>query len=322
MIFIDRTETNPYFNIAAEEYVLHNFNEDVLMLWESKKSVVLGKHQNAFAEVNYPFLIKNRIPLIRRISGGGTVFHGNGNLNITVIRNSATKFGQVNFKQFTIPIISFLQQYGIEVVFEGKNNLRIGGKKISGNSAHIFKNRVMHHGTILFNADLIRIDEIVNAKPHCFHDRAIKSIRTVVVNLSEYFPEETNFGDFKEALKKYLLKELNITKIQSFSKHDKIEILRLMQEKYKSWKWNFGYSPTFDFRNEIIMNGKKIKCFLKIKNAIIQDAEISEEGNNYNSLEQKLLLKKFSQISIRTVLLEAGLSKDIVDAYLKLFNLA
>ena len=322
MIFIDRTETNPYFNIAAEEYVLHNFNEDVLMLWESKKSVVLGKHQNAFAEVNYPFLIKNRIPLIRRISGGGTVFHGNGNLNITVIRNSTTEFGQVNFKQFTNPIISFLKQYGIEAVFEGKNNLRIGGKKISGNSAHIFKNRVMHHGTILFNADLKSIDEIVNAQPDCFHHKAVKSIRSEVVNLSEYFPAETDFSKFKETLKKYLLKEFNINKIQSFSKHDKIEILRLMQERYKSWNWNFGYSPAFEFKNEILLNGKKIKCSLKVKNAIIQQAEISENGINHNPLEQKLILKKFSQISLRTVLLEAGLSKVIVDAYLKMFNLA
>lgn len=322
MIFINRTETNPFFNIAAEEYVLRNLKEDVLMLWESKKSVVIGKHQNAFAEVNYPFLIENRIPLIRRISGGGTVFHANGNINITVIRNSKTEFGQVDFKEFTNPIISFLKQYGINAVFEGKNNLTVDDLKFSGNSAHIFKNRVMHHGTILFNADLKSVDEIVNNKPYCFHDKSVRSIRANVTNLKKYLPSGTTFDIFKQSLKEYLFIYYCINNIRVFSKNDKIEILRLMQEKYKSWDWNFAYSPTFEFKNEISIDEKQIKCFLKIKKAIVLEAELNKSGARIDLIEKAILSKKFSQISIRTVLLGIGLSTDSVNTYLKLFNLA
>ncbi len=322
MIFIDRTETNPYFNIAAEEYVLRNFKEDVLMLWESKNSVILGKHQNAFAEINYPYLINNRIPLIRRISGGGTVFHGKGNLNLTVIRTSNGKNGLVNFREFTEPLINFLLGLGVEAQFEGKNNLRLEGLKFSGNSAHIFKNRVMHHGTILFDANLNQIDEIINLKSNSFHDKAVKSIRANVTNLKHYLPTGTTYLIFKQFLKEYLFKHYNIKEVRSFTKLNKNEILRLMQERYKSWNWNFGYSPAFEFNNKISVSENEIKCLLKIKNAIVLEAEINKLGVRIDLIEKAILSKKYSQVSIRTVLLDAGLSSEEITVYLKLFGLA
>ena len=177
MILIERTETNPYFNIAAEEYILRNFKEDVLMLWESDESVILGKHQNAYAELDLGFVNGKGIPVIRRISGGGTVFHGPGNINITVIKSSDREFGYIDFKEFTKALMKFLKEFGIETKFEGKNNLTINGLKFSGNSAHIFKSRVLHHGTILFDADLDTLDALINESSENFKDKAVKSIR-------------------------------------------------------------------------------------------------------------------------------------------------
>jgi len=322
MIFIDRTESNPYFNIAAEEYVLRNFTEDVLMLWESKDSVVLGKHQNAFSEINYPFMINNRIPIIRRISGGGTVFHGPGNLNVTIIRTSKNDQGLIDFKEFTKPLIDFLSDLGIKAIFEGKNNLTIDGKKFSGNSAHIFKNRVLHHGTILYDTDLEKLESIINTTSSKFEDKAVKSIQAVVTNLRNHLADDFNYIKFKQTLKEYLLKYYNINEVRSFTKHDKNEILRLMQERYKSWDWNFGYSPAFDYSNEIIIDKIHLKCSLRIKKAKIEGVEIIESDKRKTEIEQKLTSKKFSQISIRTVLIDAGLSLEEVNIYLKLFNLA
>ncbi len=322
MIFIDRTETNPYFNIAAEEYILHNFKEDVLMLWESKDAVVLGKHQNAYAEINYPFMVNSRIPIIRRISGGGTVFHGKGNLNITVIKTNDGENGLIDFKGFTKPIMGFLASLGINAKFEGKNNLTVDGLKFSGNSAHIFKKRVLHHGTVLFDADLDKLDNIINISSNMFDDKAVKSVRANVTNLKQYLSAETTYEVFKQSLKEYLFEYYSISNVRSFSKLDKNEVLRLMQERYKSWNWNFGYSPAFDFKNEIFVDGRNIKCSLKVKNAIIQEIEISESGKRFTPIEKKLGLKKYSQVSIRTVLMDAGISSDDVNIYLKLFNLA
>lgn len=322
MIFIDRTETNPYFNIAAEEYILHNFKEDVLMLWESKDAVVLGKHQNAYAEINYPFMVNSRIPIIRRISGGGTVFHGKGNLNITVIKTNDGENGLIDFKGFTKPIMGFLASLGINAKFEGKNNLTVDGLKFSGNSAHIFKKRVLHHGTVLFDADLDKLDNIINISSNMFDDKAVKSVRANVTNLKQYLSAETTYEVFKQSLKEYLFEYYSISNVHSFSKLDKNEVLRLMQERYKSWNWNFGYSPAFDFKNEIFVDGRNIKCSLKVKNAIIQEIEISESGKRFTPIEKKLGLKKYSQVSIRTVLMDAGISSDDVNVYLKLFNLA
>lgn len=322
MIFIDRTETNPYFNIAAEEYVLRNFKEDVLMLWQSKDSVVLGKHQNAFAEINYPYLINSRIPLIRRISGGGTVFHGPGNFNITVIRTSKNDTGLIDFKEFTKPLIEFLAELGLTALFEGKNNLCIDGLKFSGNSAHIFKNRVLHHGTILFDADLDKLENIINVSTNNFEDKSVKSIRASVMNLKDHLSDDVSFIEFKEKLKVYLFKYHNITEVRYFSKLNKNGILRLMQERYRSWDWNFAYSPTFEFHNKTDKNNREIQCSLKIKKAIIEEIEIIESGNKLTNIENRLLSKKFSQISIRTVLMDLDLSSDDIDMYLKLFNLA
>lgn len=322
MIFIDRTETNPYFNIAAEEYVLRNFKEDVLMLWQSKDSVVLGKHQNAFAEINYPYLINSRIPLIRRISGGGTVFHGQGNFNITVIRTSKNDTGLIDFKEFTKPIIEFLANLGLIALFEGKNNLTINGLKFSGNSAHIFKNRVLHHGTILFDADLDKLENIINVSTNNFEDKSVKSIRASVMNLKDHLSGEVSYIEFKEKLKKHLFKYHNITEVRYFSKLDKNEILRLIQERYRSWDWNFGYSPAFEFHNKIDEDNRKIQCSLKIKKAIIEEVKIIESDKNLTLIEKALLSKKFSQVSIRSVLMDLDLSSDDINIYLKLFNLA
>jgi len=321
MIFIERNETNPYFNIAAEEYALRNFKDDILMLWESKDSVVLGKHQNAFAEVNYPYLIKNRIPLIRRISGGGTVFHSRANLNITVIRTSDEQSGLIDFREFTRPLMEFLAGFGIETKFEGKNNLTVEGLKFSGNSAHIFKNRVLHHGTILFDANLDFIEEIVNENNGGFKDKAIKSVRAEVTNLKPYFNKDIGFSEFKEQLKKHLLKEYNINEVRTFTKLDKNEILRLMQERYKSWDWNFGYSPAFEFNNEIAVEAEVFRCKLKLKNAKILDAEIHVNTSRLSEIEKALKQKKFSQVAIRTALFETGLPAEEINKYLKLFNL-
>ena len=147
MIALLSTEQNPYFNIALEQYLLHQWDEEVLLLYRNSHVVVIGKHQNAFAEANQAFLAENRIPLIRRISGGGTVFHDLGNINISLIRHS-----KLNMAAFLNPIVSAINKLGINTHTNAKNDILIQEKKITGTAAHIFKEKSLHHGTLLFNA--------------------------------------------------------------------------------------------------------------------------------------------------------------------------
>lgn len=321
MIFIERQENNPHFNIAAEEFVLKNFNEDVLMLWESKDSVVVGKHQNAFAEINYPYLVEQRIPLIRRISGGGTVFHCKGNLNVTVLKQSDTSNGYIDFKAFTKPLIDFLKEFDLEAKFEGKNNLTIKGLKFSGNSAHIFKNKTLHHGTILFDANLSKIENIINTNSESYSDKSVKSIVAKVTNLKPFLDNTTDYNLFKEKFKVFLFKYYNINKIHQFTKYEKSEILKLVQIRYKSWDWNFAYSPDFELSNEIRFERSIFSCKIKIKKGLIFEGEIRENGKAILPLMNQIKGKKLMQSSIKSALAESGLDDEKISIILKLLQL-
>jgi lipoate-protein ligase A len=153
MFCIITESDDPSFNLAVEELLLKNRNNEYLILGINKPSVIIGKHQSAHREINTRFVTENNIPVIRRISGGGTVFHDKGNLNFTFIRQSEAG-KQIDFRKYTKPVIDFLYSLGVEAKFEGKNDLKTDGLKISGNAEHVHRNRVLHHGTLLFSTSL------------------------------------------------------------------------------------------------------------------------------------------------------------------------
>ncbi len=246
MIYLDKQSTNPHYNIAAEEIALKSRSEDILMLWINEDSVVVGKHQNAIAEVNHGYTTENNIPVIRRLSGGGTVYHDSGNLNYSIITNVENKERTIDFPKFTDPIIKFLHTFDIVADFHGKTNLGINGKKISGNAAHIFKNRVVHHGTLLFNSNLDRLEQSILPNDMEIVDKSIKSVRSNIINLSDLIPNIVTINDFKDQLQQFLFNYLNISDSQLFSLSEIEEIKRLIEEKYDNPQWNYGYSPTYE----------------------------------------------------------------------------
>jgi len=270
MILISRTQTNPYFNIAAEEYVLKNFDDDVLMLWQSEPSVIIGKHQNLMAEVDLGYTNKADIPVIRRISGGGTVYHDLGNLNYTLIRNEENHERLIDFKQFSMPVIEFIKTLGIEASFEGKNNLVINGKKFSGNSAHVFKNRVMHHGTLLFNTNLTKLEKVIRPSIAQISDKSVKSIRAEVINLSDALNYYLSMDEFRQNLTGFLKNYYGIKRVYKLKEKDKTAINTLIDEKYAVAKWNYGYSPAYEFENKI----EGYHLLIKVKNGIIEQIEL------------------------------------------------
>ncbi|MBE0638605.1 MAG: lipoate--protein ligase [Bacteroidales bacterium] len=273
MLLIQRNQTDPYFNLAAEEYVLKSFTEDIFMLWRNHPSIIIGKHQNTLAEINLDFVRENNIPVVRRISGGGTVFHDLGNLNFTFIRNGDHE-KLVNFRQFTDPIIEVLQSLGLDAKFEGRNDITVNGRKVSGNAEHVYKNRVLHHGTLLFSSKLTDLSDALKVSPAKFLDKAVKSVRSRVTNISEHLTSKMDVMDFKTLIHDHITGKYADVRVIDFSDQDIIAIDALVKGKYNTWSWNFGYSPQYTFRKMLKANGGSLEFLLDVQNGIIQQAKI------------------------------------------------
>ncbi len=292
MLFVKRTETDPYFNIAAEEYAVKSVKEDIVMLWQSTDSVIVGKHQIPVKEVNIPFVFKSGIPVIRRISGGGTVFHSSGNINYSVITTHKNQNNLIDFKKFTKTIIEFLLKFGVKADFEGKNNLCINGKKFSGNSAHIFKNRIIHHGTILFDVDLELLENTINPTGAELSDKSIGSIRKTVTNIKPFLNEFDDTGTFLNEFENHLIKYHNVEKKRGFTEREKAEITKLANEKYRSFKWIWDYSPDYHFKKQKETDYGIFSVNMDVSKGIISDIRLFFEGKRLENIEKRLKGKR------------------------------
>jgi len=266
---------DPFFNIASEEYLLKMYDKDFFFLYINQPALIVGKHQNTLAEINLDKVEAENIPVIRRLSGGGTVFHDLGNLNYCFIKKGE-KGKLVDFKKYSEPIINTLQKLGVNAKFEGKSDLTIEGKKFSGNASHVYRNKVMQHGTMLFSSDLKRLNQLLKVNPLKFKDRGVRSIRSRVTNITDYLSNPISTNE----LANHILSEIkntypNATKFQ-LSELDKQAIKKLSEDKYESVEWNYGYSPTYKFQKmSNFSGGKFLEIEMKVSKGIIESVEIS-----------------------------------------------
>jgi lipoate-protein ligase A len=282
---LNQTSADPYFNLAAEEYFLKNFQEDFFMLWRSKPSVVVGKHQNALAEINHEFVRKSQIPVARRLSGGGTVFHDPGNVNFTFIRN-VKDISEVNFKVFTVPVVAALKKLGVEAYTTGRNDLLIDGRKISGNAEHVHKNRVLHHGTLLFDSHLEALKGALKVDLTKFEDKAVQSNRSEVTNIANYLSTPISVEEFTDFLFGEICETYPDFKVYQPTALDIAAIEKLAIEKYQTWDWIFGYSPRYRFTNTIETANGAISVNLLVEKGRIAEATFS--GEIQEEMAQKL----------------------------------
>jgi len=311
MLYIVRDNTDPYFNIAAEEYFLKSFAEDIFMLWQNRSSIIVGKHQNTLAEINADYVERNNIPVVRRITGGGAVFHDLGNLNFTFIREG--KEGDlVNFREFTQPIIDALATLGITAMFEGRNDLTINGKKISGNAEHVYKNRVLHHGTLLFSSILGNLQDALKVDPGKFTDKSVKSVRSRVTNISEYLKNKLDILEFREHIKDKVLNNFNDVRVYHLTETDVKKIDSLAGEKYQTWEWNYGYSPKYNYKKSLRLNGGHVEFNMDVKNGIIEKVKIFGDffgSLDLNEFEKEITGLKHDHKEISNKLLEIDIAK-------------
>ncbi|PKL00306.1 MAG: lipoate--protein ligase [Tenericutes bacterium HGW-Tenericutes-1] len=276
--------TNPYFNLAWEEYIFKHVQseEDILLLWINEPSVIIGRNQNIFEEVCQNYTSLHHIPIIRRISGGGTVFHDLGNLNFSVMTNQY-KDAISNYKYFTQPVVDCLKELGINATFSGKSDICINELKISGNAQSYHQNRMLHHGTLLFSSNLDQLNHIIKKTTHDIESFGVKSNRSNVTNILNALETPMSIDDFKEYLLKFWLKtDQPLAKALFLNDIDLEAINLLMETKYQTWDWNYGESPAFEIKKAM----KQYMIHIKVDSGLIEDfiyfdGEIHHQMKNF-----------------------------------------
>ena len=261
--------TNPSFNLAAEEWLLRNSVEHIFMLWRNEPAVIVGRHQNTAAEIDQDFVNEHGITVIRRITGGGAVFHDLGNVNFSFVRLERSKDG-LDFARFTAPVLEALRSMGVECGFDGRNDLVADGRKFSGNAQHIEHDRVLHHGTLLFDSRLEDMAGALRPDPLKFLDKATKSIPARVGMLKEHLPH-MDAPEFMQLFFTHMLRTLPGTR-RDLSSTEEEAIEKLAHGRYANWQWNFGTSPAYGFARRTRIRAGTFDVRLDVKKGIIRSA--------------------------------------------------
>jgi lipoate-protein ligase A len=250
MIFIENEgHTNPRLNLALEEYALRNFNSqsDYLLFYINEPSIIIGRSQNTLEEINHDYVEKKSIHVVRRISGGGAVYHDFGNLNFSFITNhDNTRLS--NFKKFTEPVISVLSKMGLEAELKGRNDILINDKKISGTAQFSTGKRMVSHGTLLFDTDLTEVTNALQVKMNKIESKGHKSVRSRVANISEFLDKQIKIEEFRALLLDGLYLENKKFETYHLTSEEWKAVILLKEEKYDSWEWNYGRSPKFNIQ--------------------------------------------------------------------------
>lgn len=267
MIFIDNEGvTDPKLNLALEEYALRNFsnNSDYLLFYINEPSIIIGRNQNTLEEINQEYIEENNIHVVRRISGGGAVYHDFGNLNFSFMTDY--EFNKLNnFKQFTAPIVKILNDMGIPAEMKGRNDIVANDKKISGNAQFSSVKRMFSHGTLLFDSDLSEVTKALNVKMSKIKSKGHKSARSRVANIIEFLKEPMSTTEFRQKILDGLFEEKTDFETYKLSDDEWKAVHELKKEKYDNWDWNYGKSPKFDIQRTKRFKGGEIDLRIKVK---------------------------------------------------------
>ncbi len=284
---------DPYFNLATEEFLLKEsrFDQPVIRIWQNSPAIIVGRFQNTLAEIDRDFVAQQGIAVVRRITGGGAVYHDLGNVNYTVVQKAAAK--KIDFEFFNRPIIELLAGYGIKAELSGRNDIEAGGRKISGSAQTIVGGRVLHHGTLLFSSDLAVLGKALKPKDSKFISKGVQSVRARVGNIADYMEKPISVEQFMKELSGFFLRQ-TASRSYDFTFDDFQKIKRLANEKYGQWLWNFGQSPKFNLIRTHKYDWGELSFLLLVEDGIIKDIQVY--GDFFSPYEVGELFKQLAGV--------------------------
>ncbi len=300
----------PYYNFALEEYLMNEAPEDsYLFFYIHRPSIIVGKHQNTIEEINKEFVEEKGIIVARRLSGGGAVYHDEGNLNFSFVQKAQEQEFN-NFEKFTRPIINALKELGVEAELSGRNDILVDGKKISGNAQYYKKGRILSHGTLLFDADMTNLSKALKVKDLKIKSKGIKSVRSRVTNIKEHMEKDMSIIELKDYILDYISNNEDISEyVLNESELEKIN--EAAKNKFSTWDWNWGNSPEYEIQKINKFPCGLIDIRLNIKNGKIKDCKIYGDfftKRNIEELEGILCNKTYEKESIKNQLKTINLS--------------
>ncbi|MCY8613806.1 lipoate--protein ligase LplJ [Bacillus haynesii] len=307
MLFIDNQNiTDPRINLAIEEYCLKHLDpeETYLLFYINQPSIIIGKNQNTIEEINTKYVDENGIIVVRRLSGGGAVYHDLGNLNFSFItKDDGNSFH--NFKKFTEPVVAALKKLGVDAELSGRNDLMANGRKISGNAQFSTKGRMFSHGTLLFDSEIEHVVSALKVKKDKIESKGIKSIRSRVANISEFLDQKMTTVEFRSMLLRYIFDTEGEIPEYKLTEKDWEIINQISKKRYQNWDWNFGKSPKFNLQHSKRFQAGSVDIRLEVQKGVIRECKIFGDFfgvGDVSDIEEKLTGVQYERKSIEEAL--------------------
>lgn len=267
--YLETGSQNPFYNLAFEEYVLASRTSgDYLLLWQNDNTIVIGQNQNAEEEINRAFVEEHGIHVVRRTTGGGAVYHDLGNLNYSFITDAGDS-ETLAMERFTLPVVNALRGLGLQAEASGRNDILVEGRKVSGTAQRLLNGRILHHGTLLFNADPSMVAGALRVDPEKFRSKSAKSVRSRIGNIRDFLQEDMDIRAFWDYLRETLAGKGFVSEVLSTEELLKVDCLK--ESKYDTWEWNFGRSPAYDLVNKRYWDGGSLEVRLSVKEGRIME---------------------------------------------------
>ena len=318
MRYIKNLQTNPYYNMAFDEYCLESLSidEPVFFLWQNRPAVIVGFNQEVNTEVNLDYLKEQGIDLVRRVTGGGAVYHDFGNLNYTIVGPSEDL--ERDYPEYAGIMMKALQSLGVPATLSGRNDILVEGRKVSGFAKRVCRNRLMVHGTLMYKVDVDVLTNVLSPSATKLQSKGVSSVRSRVANLCEYLPEIKDIQTFSQRLEEILSNHYADAEYQ-LSEDDLAKIQRQTDEKFATWEWNYGRSPKATLTNSARLACGTVEIHLTLNENRISTCRFGGDFlGNLPTSEIELALKGvvYDRASIHHCLsqMEIGQYFDGVDA--------
>ncbi|TAA70584.1 lipoate--protein ligase [Planococcus salinarum] len=277
MYFVDNKGiTDPRINLAIEEYLLKKMDvekDPFLLFYINEPSIIIGKNQNTAEEINTDYVDSNGIHVVRRLSGGGAVYHDLGNLNYSFITiDDGESFR--NFRKFTEPVVRALNSLGVNAELSGRNDLMAEGRKVSGNAQFSTRGRMFSHGTLMFDTDVEEVVSALKVSKEKIESKGIKSIRSRVANISEFLEQTMTITEFRSSILHSVFEGEANVKLWELTEEDWVGIHEISRERYGNWEWNYGKSPKFNVKHSHRFPVGGIDVRLQVEKGLVEDAKI------------------------------------------------